>query len=362
MLNEEKEICIPMEELSQTEDSALETIQTKIELLSIGGINIDSEFVDCNFTFEYTYNDYIEDPIDFMIENCIEVYSSSEICSKHYDGKIKKVWRYQAKIKIMNDTEHIPYNNVYLIINMILKNSYCEGANYTVVRSRESDAINYNYTSKLLKKTYIITPDEICSVAYIWIYNLSNVEHMIKYMLIPTLLTLLLQLTHRIKEESYGDFVGVAATLLLGDIALLFTIPETNTLIISEKIIYLNFMLKMALGTFAFYDWDVYFGEKYYSGIGHYRIDVIMTTITIIIILVYALYTLFHSLKRIKQTEHIIGHYAESNKIMVLDLDSFCEQNIEFTGKIEYTVREFLSFICGCLRNYCRCRFSCVNE
>jgi len=361
MLHEEKEICIPMEELSQVENSALETIQTKIELLSIGGINIDSEFVDCNFTFEYTYNDYIEDPIDFMIENCIEVYSSSEICSKQYDGKIKKVWRYQAKIKIMNDTEHIPYNNIYLIINMILKNSYCDGANYIII-SKESDAINYNYTSKLLKKTYIITPTEVCSVAYIWIYNLSNVEHMIKYMLIPTLLTLLLQLTHRIKEASYGDFVGVAATLLLGDIALLFTIPETNTLIISEKLIYLNFMIKIALGTFAFYDWDVFFGKNYDNGIGHYRIDVVMTTITIIIVVVYTLYTLFHSLKRIKQTDHIIDYYAKNNKIVIWDLDSFCGKHLECVDYVGYSIQEFLSFIYSCAKNYCRCRFSCINN
>jgi len=80
-------------------------------------------------------------------------------------------------------------------------------------------------------------------------------------------------LVHRIKKDGEGEdgtdnygknglagkgtWISVAATLMLMDVALFFTFPETNAFTGAEMSLMLNFFLKLFGAIFAFYDYDV---------------------------------------------------------------------------------------------------------
>ena len=187
-------------------------ISTKINILSLSELNSETELIDCNFLLECVYDKDISEDIDFMIENCIEIYSKEEICNDIIDNKIKIIWNYKAKIKLLNDTKFIPYNNIYLIIILVLKNNYCHDCSDLYIENEE--AINNNLTRFLNKQMNVIIPKDQCSITYIWTYSPCNTEHIGKYMLIPTLLTIMQQLTHTTKTDSKSGYVGIIATLL----------------------------------------------------------------------------------------------------------------------------------------------------
>jgi len=306
-----------------SEEKLQNNIITKINILSLSEIQSDSKYVDCNFLFECIYDESLEEVISYMIENCVELYSIDEICCTFIDGnKKKKIWNYKAKIRVLNNTVNIPYNSVYLLIKMVLKEYYCNDTLGNEISIESGKCINNHYRDKL-KSNYIIIPKNSCSICYIWTYNFYNIEHIIKYMIIPTLLTILLQLTHRLKVESKVDYVSIVATLLLSDIALLFTIPETNTLIASEKIIYINIGIKIFIGMFAFYDLDVEFGENIFPGLKHHGIDIIINIITIVLILVLILQTLYKALKEHKTIKNIFKKCEISKSEFNLDFDCY---------------------------------------
>lgn len=284
-------------------------IDIEINILSMEEITNEKNFIDCNFNLKYTILDFNEFNIDesiFMIENCIEEYSCYLICKEFNNDSITYVWNYKCKINIHNNTKYIPYNHCFFYIKLKLKYSYCsEYINNYIILDKSDNYIkdlqyreinNHTIINKITEvpcDNYYIILSKNAEITYIWQYDLFNIEHIWKYFIFPTFLTITQQLVHSVKNEGKSDWVSIVSGFILSDIALLFTIPETNTLIFSEKILYLNILLKLILGTFAYYDWDVYFGEIVFPNLGHHNIDIILVCVTIFIILFLTFYELY---------------------------------------------------------------------
>jgi len=312
---------IPIEESNDNK------IVTNINLLSISELSSDSKNVDCNFLFECIYNEQHEEHMNFMIENCLEVYSKEKICCSYINEYTKKtIWNYKAKIQVLNYTRHIPYNYVYLVINMVLNDYYCDNN----IGIRFTFENNYNINNNLhhnIIDSNVIIPKNKSTISFIWSYKLYNYEHIGKYMLIPMFLTLLLQLTHRLKNENRVDYVSIMATLLLSDIALLFTIPETHSLIASEKVIYLNIILKLFVGTFAFYDGDIYVSDDLIPDLSHHGIDYIINIMTGLLTFCLMLYELYISRNVYKNIQQIFKYNEKNKGIITWDLQCFQQKN-----------------------------------
>jgi hypothetical protein len=262
-------------------------IQTKLKLLATNEIFSETMFIDCSFLLEYIYHKKYDDKdINFIIENALEIYSKDLIYKKHINNnKIKKILSYRVKLKVLNSTRNIPFNYIYFIINLKLKQQYYDdNTNLKILNISEKNITPY--TGKL-EQTIIL--ENINNISYIWVYNSINTEHIIKYILIPSILTIIEQLTHQIKTESKGDWISIISTFILADIALIFTIPETNSFTISEKILYINFCTKIFIGVFAFYDMDITIGDDLFPEIGHHGIDTIIIIIIIFFILFYTI-------------------------------------------------------------------------
>lgn len=326
-------------------------IKTSINLLSISEMSSGTEYIDCNFLFECIYEEHEFSDMSFSIENCLELYSKEEICSTIIENnKMKKIWNYKAKIRILNYTKHIPYNQIYLVINMVLNDFYCDnnlGYDINIVNDK---IINNNFSNKLIDDMYTIISNNQCNVTYIWKYNLFNFEHIIKYMILPTFLTILLQMTHRLKVDSRVDYLGIVATFLLSDIALLFTIPDTSSLIASEKLIYLNIFFKIFIGTFAFYDLDITFGEEIFPWLTHHGIDTFIIILFGLISLFLSLSTMFYAFKEHTYVESILKKYEENKEKVIWDLESFCTRNK--IDDFNYTKMKFCRTIYNDVKNY----------
>ena len=118
-------------------------------------------------------------------------------------------------------------------------------------------------------------------------------------MCIPYLTTILLQLSHTIKNDDvsgYGTWIGISSTFLLTDIALFFTVPETNRFTSVEKSLVLNMVLKILITIFAFYNLDVILGE---NTIGHHQIDAVICIISSFVIIFFSYYMSTPQLLRI---------------------------------------------------------------
>lgn len=284
-------------EVINIDDKKSNFLDIGIEILSMGEIYNETKIIDCNFnitcTYDYNNEDIYDDKDLFIIENCIEEYSQELLCSCVTENRITKIWNYKCRINIYNKTENIPYNHGYFYLKLKLKKSYCnDNNNDFVIRDRTGN-------NNLFKSDayYVISHNVDGQITYIWSWDLFNKEHVWKYMIIPTLLTIIQQLAHTVKIEGHGGWIGILSGFLLSDIALLFTIPETNNLILSEQIVYINFGFKIVLGLFAFYDLDVYFGEEIFPGLGHHNIDIIFVIITFITIVSWIFWILYNTFK-----------------------------------------------------------------
>lgn len=161
---------------------------------------------------------------------------------------------YDMELYLVNNTEYIPFNRQYLEI--VVCHPFFEGG------VKLTTSLPYGMRD-VLTGFEIETSDTISSCVWEYI-NVSPVEHILKYMLVPYLLTIMQQLTHTVKGENgikggdgKGDWVGICATFMLSDIALFFTIPTTIKMTCLERSLFLNFFLKFIIAMFAFYDFDV---------------------------------------------------------------------------------------------------------
>jgi len=89
-------------------------------------------------------------------------------------------------------------------------------------------------------------------------YSFGITEDIIKYYLIPTILTSTIVLFYTIDISS---FAGLFPTIMLGDIALLFIQPETGKFTFNEKSIHMNILMTIILCVIKLLEVPLYLGQ-----------------------------------------------------------------------------------------------------
>ena len=137
-------------------------------------------------------------------------------------------------------------------------------------------------------------------------HSFGITEDIIKYYLIPTILTVTMILFYSIDVSS---FAGLFPTILLGDIALLFIQPETGNFTFNEKSIHLNIIMTITLCILKLLKIPLYFGQLYWI-IGIFLINFINLIYNIIV-----------SIRSIKHINSIIKNKNISNIEMLFNSD-----------------------------------------
>ena len=224
-----------------------------IDILEIGEIYEHTTFVDVSMLITYNKKYCKDNP--FIILNALKI--ETEV---FYDDGVTVSTRNTINLRILNETKLIPFNSRYLFLN---------------VKYNHPGNISIRLPENLVGsgKEYLEHVGENQFVALLEHGRKNSVESIFKYMIIPYVLTILQQLVHRIKKDGEGEdgtdihgrnghagkgtWISVAATLMLMDVALFFTFPETNAFTGAEMSLMLNFFLKLFGAIFAFYDYDV---------------------------------------------------------------------------------------------------------
>lgn len=253
-----------------------------IELLTIGSVFKKTVFVDVSMEMIYLKKDGLEfDMNSIYFKNALTMEIKS-IC----DDDEKTVCFCQATLKMINNIQDMPFNTQFFVLDIECE---CEVA---VCSSRIHEINDIRCDKYKLDGNHI----------FVWIYSKQiHNSSVLKYMFIPFFLTLTLQLTHVIKGDDdktdlsdyldrHGTWVGISSTFLLTDVALFFTVPQSNKLTNSERSIFMNFFMKVFIAVFAFYDFDNKIGHGHR---GHHIIDIVIAIILCIIMCFYCFY-LYH--------------------------------------------------------------------
>jgi len=261
-----------------------------IELLTIGSVFKNTIFVDVSMNMVYLKKDGLEFDINSIyLKNSLKMEIKT-ICND--DEKI--VCFCQTTLKMINNIQDMPFNTQFFLLDI-----ECE-CQVAVCSSRiheinDSDCDKYNLGGNHI---------------FMWKYSKQvHNSSVLKYMFLPFFLTLVLQLSHIIKGSGdkgndeiedetkndklnnyldlHGTWVGVASTFLLTDVALFFTVPQSNKLTNIERSIFMNFFMKVFVAMFAFYDFDNKIGH---GDIGHHIVDIVIAIILCIIMCCYCFY------------------------------------------------------------------------
>jgi len=251
----------------------------EIKFLVLGDVSKNTTFVDVSMEILYHKQYNIEFNIDsFYIKNSLHTEVK---LIEEYENTI--LFYCESRISIISNISDIPFNNQFLLLDLshidfdiIINESRIPQINSNDFKHREN--------------------------IFVWKYGKQrNNSSILKYMFIPFFLTLLLQLTHSIKgnndksEENFnsyidahGSWIGIAATFLLADVALFFTVPDSTRLTNIERFLFINFFMKIFVTMFAFYDWDNKIGDGIDENNGHHDIDYCITAILLIIMTCYS--------------------------------------------------------------------------
>ena len=176
-----------------------------------------------------------------------------------------------CELEVYNFTEKIPFNEVYIPIKIITNGG--PNTNKIQFLYEVQSNINWKWSIETLDKgfwpnffyscdskgknqfdciaTRIVKlkagedyDEEYDRVYFLRIFRFNFWEDIVKYYLIPSLLTVTIILFYDIDKS---DFSGLFSTIILGDIALLFIQPETNNLTYNEHSVHLNIGLVLIL-------------------------------------------------------------------------------------------------------------------
>ena len=244
-----------------------------IELLSFGDFLQHSSYIDVSFLVTTYKNTEMLNFDTFFIKNTLEIDVKNIS-----ESPCKLVEFYKCKLCVINNISSLPFNSRFILLEVYSNN-------HVSVDSSRITQIDNNECKKYSKDNLHV---------FLWKYGKKgNVEQVFKYMLMPYLLTILLQLTHRIKGEydiaNMGNWISVASSFLLTDVALFFTVPTTNVITCIERYLFLSFCLKIFITLFAFYDLDILLGAHIFN---HFVLDIIMSILISVIFFVYC-YFLF---------------------------------------------------------------------
>jgi len=211
-------------------------------------------------------------PRNFIFKNATsvtkEVLSTTKGFQKTY---------YDMEIYLVNNVKYIPFNKQYFVLDIQeVENVNEDGFNFSVTMPEEMDRKFEDCSTEVFPNGCKRT----------WEYMFCKpIESILKYMVVPYLLTIMQQLTHTVKARGgKGDWIGICATFMLGDIALFFTIPTTSKLTGLERCLFLNFFFKFFIAMFAFYDFDVKIAP---SPKVHHLVDVFVTLLVTVIVIGY---------------------------------------------------------------------------
>lgn len=286
-------------------------VKVQLTVLSISSINNYSETATVNFQLHILYRksdaldyDFIPENGDFpyiILNNCGDINVNNSVKEEFYVKDFINLNRAFGKrdyniidkpnecivvlechhiicdLKLINYQKLIPFNSVYLTINIGVT-GYKNTNLITYVNmndtsfgskpvSKELDTfLNTPYweksTSVNVGSIYTfncLTAEELAVVNseaddsaiprwsrlyYLMKYDFSPYEDIVKFFLIPTLFNNMLVLYSSMDR---ADFNGLFTTFCLTDIALLFTMPETKCLTISEASVMSDVIVSIAI-------------------------------------------------------------------------------------------------------------------
>lgn len=131
----------------------------------------------------------------------------------------------------------------------------------------------------IVNPTEYVHSGDYSRLYFLLMHSFGITEDIIKYYLIPTILTVTMILFYSIDVSS---FAGLFPTILLGDIALLFIQPDTGNFTFNEKSIHLNIIMTIALCILKILKVPLYFGQLYWI-IGIFLINFINLIYNIIV-------------------------------------------------------------------------------
>jgi hypothetical protein len=208
-----------------------------------------------------------------------------------------------VEVKVVNHTNFIPFNNIYIPIhisttgyhntqflyftnsdetsfgehwgnedekttfgglpfNDTIKGAYVRmmSVHNSVATGQIEQAAQYEEIMKIkdiMKKTDTVTAEKYDPKGFWWPrayfivkYNFTYKEDIFKYFIIPTLFNHILVIVSSLKK---AEFLALFTTFCLSDIALLFTMPATKTLTISEISVMLEISVSLILVSTQWY-------------------------------------------------------------------------------------------------------------
>lgn len=167
----------------------------------------------------------------------------------HDKNGVQKV-KYDMEMYLINNVKYVPFNNQYFVLDIV---------------DEEGDRVNFEVTmSEEIKNRFELKSKS--AEKHTWLYiGCIRIESVLKYMVLPYCLTILLQLVHRVRYEGRGEWIGICATLILGDIALFFTLPSTNKFTFLERSLFLNLFFKLIISLLNYFVNRLYFNYEEYE-------------------------------------------------------------------------------------------------
>jgi len=256
----------------------------KVELLNVGSVFQHSTEVDVSFLMTYYkkqggFDDFDMDRV--FIKNSMGM---SDMKLVHDDEKYVSVFG-NATLTMINNLKDMPFNRQFLFLEI---ETTCK--NVVVDSKRIVNLNDFNMKKTVSGNTH----------TFVWKYKAErSLESVLKYMVIPYLLTLVLQLSHTIKAEDseggHGTWISVGSTFMLMDVALFFTVPQTNKLTGIEKSLFMSLMMKVFITMFAFYDFDVKISNTI-DNFSHHAVDAVLFVLMTMVILAYSGYIYYKSM------------------------------------------------------------------
>lgn len=167
----------------------------------------------------------------------------------HDKNGVQKV-KYDMEMYLINNVKYVPFNQQYFVLDIV---------------DEEGDKVNFEVTMpEEIKNKFELKSKS--AEKHTWLYIGGRpIESVLKYMVFPYFLTIMLQLVHRVKYEGRGEWIGICATLILGDIALFFTLPSTNKFTFLERCLFLNLFIKVIISLLIYFGNDLYFNDEEYE-------------------------------------------------------------------------------------------------
>ena len=258
-------------ELVHVKSKNLVKIYTGLKIISIGNFSSYKDDIECDFEIFFKYNllDFKNNNLELNTDNSfdISVLNSTVDCTKIVkalidttNNEVRLLYRISSVLKITNNSSYSPFNILIVPFNIHIENIYIkkkcdlkiEELNYKdffINNFKYIELIKGHYSVNSDLKLYDIegsTEKRDIRINYaFYTPNSTWFENMIKYLFLPILLTNFLLIFANIDD---GEYSNLFATLVLADIALLFTIPETGNTNISEICINMNMILKIIIG------------------------------------------------------------------------------------------------------------------